>query len=337
MAGTPRRTAVTMADVAAAAGLDRSTVSRALQGRSDRVNEQTILHVRETAQRLGYLPDVVAATLRGGRSRMVGVLVPTIRDAAMAALFDGIEQESRAAGYLAVVASTSADPQIRQTAVAGYLGRRVDALILADSLFGQSLPAAGDVPMVMALRRWDDHLGVTADDISGGAQVAHHLLERGHRQLAVLGDRSLIPSIRDRVDGFRDAVAASGTGATCVELPAGLQVDDGFLAMREFLTRGSAVSAVFAVNDYSAIGAASAIQQTGLELGRDIALVGYNDDPVTARLHTPLSTVHNDLLEVGRTAVRLALARLDGGRPESVRIPPALVIRESSAAQHRPV
>lgn len=331
MAGSTRRSTVTMADVAAAAGLDSSTVSRALQGRTDRVSERTIEHVREVAARLGYRPDLVAATLRGGRSRLLGVLVPTITDAAMAALFDGVEQESRASGYLAVVASTASDPVIRDAAVGAYLGRRVDAVILADSLIGQPVPATGEVPIVMALRRSGEHLSVSADDISGGRQVADHLVERGHRRFAVLGDRTLIPSIRDRVDGFLAGVQGSGSEVTVV--PAGLQVDDGYTAMADLLARGAdRVSAVFAVNDYSAVGAASAITRAGLEIGRDIALVGYNGDPVTARLHTPISTVHNDLREVGRTAVQMALARLSGEAVASVRIPPRLEVRQSSAS-----
>ncbi|RIJ70614.1 hypothetical protein D1871_18205 [Nakamurella silvestris] len=249
----------------------------------------------------------------------------------MAALFDGVEQESRASGYLAVVASTASDPVIRDAAVGAYLGRRVDAVILADSLIGQPVPATGEVPIVMALRRSGEHLSVSADDISGGRQVADHLVERGHRRFAVLGDRTLIPSIRDRVDGFLAGVQGSGSEVTVV--PAGLQVDDGYTAMADLLARGAdRVSAVFAVNDYSAVGAASAITRAGLEIGRDIALVGYNGDPVTARLHTPISTVHNDLREVGRTAVQMALARLSGEAVASVRIPPRLEVRQSSAS-----
>jgi transcriptional regulator with XRE-family HTH domain len=110
---------VTLAHVAAAAGVDRSTVSRALHGDVRRVSAATIAHVTAVADELGYRPHQAAATLRSGHSRMLGVLVPTITDAAMAALFAGIEEEAHKAGYLAVVTSTGSNDEVRRAAIPG--------------------------------------------------------------------------------------------------------------------------------------------------------------------------------------------------------------------------
>ncbi|GAA1878089.1 LacI family DNA-binding transcriptional regulator [Pseudonocardia ailaonensis] len=329
------RSAVTLADVAAAAGVDRSTASRALRGDTRRVNAGTIERVRSAAAELGYRPHLAAATLRSGRSRMLGVLVPSITDAAMATLFAGIEDEARAHGYLAVVTSTGSDDAVRRAAVETYRERSVDGILVADSLIGQASPAAGvpgGLPVVSVFRQGPPgQPSVVADEYAGGRIVAEHLLGLGHRDLVVVGDPDHVPTFRDRIAGFGDTVAARlGDGAAPRVVRAGLQADDGHAAMRHVLAGPARPTAVFATNDYSAVGAAHALLEEGLVPGRDVALVGYNDDPVAKHLPVPLTSVRLDVEALGRRGARALIEAL-AGRPVDVDVQvPHLVVRASS-------
>lgn len=316
MVSTPR--GISMTELARAAGLDVSTVSRALRGDTRRVSRRTIERVHDLARELGYVPDPVAASLRGGSSRMIGVLVPRLTDAAMAQLFDGIEREARRHAHLAVVSSTGSDQVVREDVVLSHLRRRFDGFILADSLVGLPLPrplAEDDrVPYVLAFRKLDGHRSITADDLRGGQHVAAHLLERGHRNLAVIGGADDIPTVRDRAAGFFDHVAATCPEATVRLVRAGLEADDGYRAAQELLSTPQRPTAIFAVNDFSAIGAIRAVEDQGLVAGRDIAVVGYNDAAVAARLHTPLSTVRTNPAAIGARAVQALLGHEAGSQ-----------------------
>ncbi|MET9089800.1 LacI family DNA-binding transcriptional regulator [Streptomyces sp. NPDC004237] len=335
-ANNARPAGVTLADVAAAAGVDRSTASRALRGDVRRVSATTIARVRATAQELGYRPDLTAAALRSGQSRMLGVLVPSITDAAMAALFAGIEDEARAAGYLAVVTSTASEDASRQTAVDAFLGRKVDGLIVADSLIDQPLPATGtggSVPIVAAFRQGPpSHPSVVADEYAGGRAVAEHLAAQGHRDLVVLGDPAAVPTFHTRIQGFRAGIRELlGNSARVDVVPAGLQVNDGYTAMARALGERKSPTAVFAINDYSAIGAAHALQEHGLLPGSGIGLVGYNDDPIAAHLPVPLSSVSIDVRELGRQGARTLIGLIENTAAEPAAITPRLIPRASSA------
>lgn len=321
---------VTMSELARAAGLDISTVSRALRGDSRRVSQRTIARVHDLARDLGYRPDPVAASLRGGSSRMIGVLVPRLTDAAMAHLFDGIEAEARRHAHIAVVSSTGGDQAVRDEVVLSHLRRRVDGFILADSLRGQPLPRLlqdpDQVPYVLAFRKLDAQRSVSADDHQGGRLVATHLLERGHRRLAVIGGPEDVPTVHDRAAGFVEYAAAACPEAEVRLVHTGLEADDGYHAAQHLLAVPQPPTAIFAVNDFSAIGAIRAVEDQGLQAGRDVAVVGYNDAAVTARLHTPLSTVRTNLAEMGARAVQALL----GNETGSFTLGVEFVLRSSS-------
>jgi LacI family transcriptional regulator, galactose operon repressor len=326
---------VTLADVAAVAGVDRSTASRALRGEVHRVSAATIARVLEAADELGYRPHQAAATLRSGHSRMLGVLVPSITDAAMATLFAGIEDEAQRAGYLAVVTSTASDDTVRRNAMEAYRGRSVDGLLLADSLIGQSCPVTavfGRIPVVSVFRQGPpERVSIVADEYAGGRVVADHLLEQGHRDIVVLGDPDRIPTFHDRITGLCDGIRDRLGRAARVRVErTGLQVEDGYDAMRRVLADGRPPTAVFAINDFSAIGAAHALAEHDLRPGTDVALVGYNDHPVAAHLPIPLSSVRIDVRELGRRAARTLVGIIEGDPVVDTPSAPRLVVRASS-------
>ena len=322
-----------MAQLAELAGVDASTVSRALKGDSKRVAAATITRIRALAAENGYQPHAMASALRTGRSGVVGVLMPSLTDVVMATMFEAIARAARTAGFQAVVATTHGSGAAHRAAVSGLLQRGVDGVILADSVLGRTVSlelVESGVPFVCALRPHGAYAAVEADDLAGGALAARHLLDLGHREVCVLAGPANVSTAARRLTGFGETWRDGGASVAALR-HGGFGVRDGHQAMRRVLEDGDPPTAVFAVNDDNAVGAARALSEHGLRVGADIALVGYNDVDVSSYLPVPLTSVRNDLTRIGKTAMRLLDRRLRGEDVTSVVIRPALIPRESSA------
>lgn len=323
-----------MAELAKIAGVDVSTVSRALRDDRGRVASGTIESIKRLAAEHGFQPDAVAAALRTGRSRVLGVLVPTMTDVAVAQMLDGIARRASDHGYLAVTTPTGSLTRVREDAVSTLVGRRVDGVIVADSTVRRGAPkglSGTSTPYVFALRGVGRELGVVADDALGGRLVADHLLQQGHTEIAVLAGPANATTSRQRLTGFRETLRSGGVDLPDERVAHGeWGVREGHAGMVRLLESGVRPTAVFSLNDYNAIGASRALQDVGLQVGSDVALVGYNDISISAELPVPLSSVHNNLDVVGRLAVDTLLALIDGGDPSAQTVAPRLVIRDSS-------
>jgi LacI family transcriptional regulator len=328
-------TSMNMKDLAELAGLDISTVSRALRGDSKRVAPSTMQRVQELAREHGFVIDPVAASLRSGRSRMLGVLVNTLTDIVMGHLVTAIDQASQEMGYLSVVVETRGTPGDRAQAIDRLLSRRVDGFILCEALVGSEVPStllSSGVPFVFAMRGSDAGISVTADDYKGGTLVARHFIDMGHDSVAIIEGPSNTRTSVDRTAGFSDTIAkARGVRLLRSVGVAGYGVEDGYRAAVRYLRRQSIPTAICCVNDHAAIGAGRAIVEAGLRIGKDVALVGYNDIPQAQYLETPLSSVRTDVGLMGRTAAQQLVALVNGEIASSSQTFPTLVVRASSA------
>jgi LacI family transcriptional regulator len=329
---------VTLRDIARDAGVSVTTASRALHGVTGGArapSAATAARVRASAARLGYSRDQLATGLRTRRSRLLGMLVPRLTDPVLATIYEGVEAAARDAGYRTVVANTFDDPDEQRARAAVMLDHRVDGLIIGDGSDRGDLLADLDrrgVPFVLVSRRVDGHPAVTGDDVTGGRLVAEHLLERGHERVAVLAGEPYASTGRDRAAGFLERWSAAGRTVPAERVVHGpFDVAGGRWAMQRVLEAGPPPTAVFAVNDFTAIGAMGALRDAELRVGRDVALVGYNDVSISAELPVPLSTVAAPNDEMGRRAVELLVEILDGGRPDPVLLSPRLRVRASSA------
>ncbi len=263
---------MTMTQLAALAGVDVSTVSRALNGDTARVSAATIERVRDLAAKHNYQPDAVASSLRRGRSMVIGVLVPALTDVVVATVFESIAQASNAAGYLAIVAPTHDFRAQRDAVAARYLSRRVDGVIIADAPARGALPSAikhSGIPYVFALRSGGARAAeVIADDRLGGSMAAEHLIDGGHRDICVIGGPRNATTARRRVSGFLQALERAGVTVGPDSIAHGdYGVRSGYEAMCSLLDAGRRPTAVFAVNDSDAIGASRAMKEHGLDHG----------------------------------------------------------------------
>lgn len=330
---------VTLHDVAAAAGVSKSTVSRILDERLPRSESETARRVRQIATELGYVRDVSAASLRRGRTSTIGVVVPRLTDTVMAMLYEALTRACARSGQFAIVAMTDDDPKMNRAAVQTLLRQGVDGLILATTRDGdnhiQELTERG-VPYVLALRTDGISLSAVGDDRLGGYLATRHLLDLGHRRIGIIAGPGYASSSRCRLKGYQDALIEAGERIDpALIVPSTFGIDSGAEAAERLMALPEAPTAIFAVNDNTAIGALSALTKLGLSVPDDISLVGYNDIPIVSRLPVPLTTVRVPFDQIAAAALELLA---DTTSPVSDRIrtaTPTLIPRRSTTALRR--
>ena len=328
---SPERRIVTLKDVAEQSGVSISTVSRVLDDRTPRSRSTTAERVRRIADELGYRRNLFASGLRRGHTGTIGVLVPRLTDTVMALMFEALERAARARGYFAVVATCGDDPESERTSTEVLLDRGVDGLVLATARLDDELPAtlrARGIPHVLALRTDGISPSALGDDEAGGYLAIRHLLDLGHREIAIVTGPQFTSSANDRVNGALRALDEAGVRREDIAISyGGYGIDQGFEAGQQLFTV-SAPTAVFAANDNLAIGVMRAAHQAGRVVGTDLSLVGYNDIPLAERLPVPLSSVHVPFDQIAASALDLLLA--DPAQNEIRRILPTLIPRASS-------
>lgn len=330
-----------MRTVADAAGVHVSTVSRALRASHNEdtngVSPEVIERIRAIAESLGYQPDPYAASLRTRRTLAIGVLVPQLADVVAATIYQGIDEYATEHGFQTLVANTHDDPHERAERARLLLSRRVDGLIFGDvsvdgaSLVDLALPEG--LPVTLVNRRARGHVSVTGDDLSGGRLVGEHLAELGHTRVGVVAGLSWASPGLERSRGCIETLAQHGIVIPQDHvLHSTFDAEGGRRAGEALLDRTPRPTAIFAVNDYAALGVMGAARARGLQIPKDLSIVGYNDISIARDLPVPLTTVTNPLNAIGRGATELLLKLLAGQAPRSRRLKPKLARRESTVS-----
>lgn len=330
------RHVVTLKDVAAASGVSISTVSRVLDDRTPPSRSSTAEKVRRIADELGYRRNMFASGLRRGATGTIGVLVPRLTDHVMALMYEAIERTARSRGSFAVVATCGDDPAEERRATETLLDRNVDGLVLATARLDDTLPASlreRGIPHALVLRTDGVSPSALGDDEAGGYFAARHLIDLGHREIAIITGPWFTSSARDRLAGARRALDEAG-----VALPedrvisTGYGIESGNLAGRALLANAaSRPTAVFAANDNQAIGVVAAASAAGLGVGADLSIIGYNDIPLAAMLPVPLTSVRTPFDQIAVSALDM----LGSPAGSVTRALPTLIPRASTTAVRR--
>jgi LacI family transcriptional regulator len=334
---------VTIRDVARAAQVHVSTVSRALDpDKRDLIGEATRARVLEVATELGYRPHLVASGLRRGQTRTVGVVVPDLGNPIYAPFTRGTTHALGGGGYLPFVADTEDDHAAFERVLRHLAERRVEAIIstaarLQDAELLLATVAMG-VPVLTAIRTLPASglPSVDHDDVGGARLAADHLVGLGHTRLGQVRGPQDVEAFRARSVGFREAVQRGGASLAADRAPASRPtVEDGHRITTGFLTRSrTRPTALFVQNDTMAIGALQAVRDLGLRCPGDVSIVGYNDGPFAPHTAPPLTTVRLDAYEIGQRAGRLALELIQHrgqAGTERVSVAPDLIVRGSTA------
>ncbi len=329
----------TMKDVATLAGVDRSTVSRALAaGTRHMLSTDTVERVMRAADELGYRPNELARGLRTQSWNAVGMLVPDLTNPFFPPVVRGLEDTLRERGFTLIVVNTDNDVQREAEALDKLLDQQVDGVVLATAdLDDGALPRLVDrVPAVLVNRRGghDRVTSVVPHEDAAVREVTEHLVGLGHTRLAHVAGPQTLSTGHDRRVAFERACAEVGLEEPVVEVAAAFRRDEGAAACRRLLERTSEVTAIFAANDLIAIGCLEVLRDADLDVPGDVSLVGYNDMPLVDMIDPPLTTVQVPQYEMGREAARLLLDELGNGssvRGRSVQLPSHLVTRGSTA------
>lgn len=327
----------TMRDVAKLAGVSIKTVSRVVND-EPAVSEELRSKVLTAAAQLGYRPNFTASTLRrSSRStRTIALLLKNVANPFSAALLRAIEDVARQRNVVVISASVDEDDDRERALAQAFLSRQVDGLIIVPTAGNHSyLAREADMgtPVVFVDRA---PAGIDADTVSsqnteGSRAAVEHLAARGHRAIAFLGDFTSISTAGERLQGYREALAAAG-------LPArpDLVVQDvhstemAEKAVRSLLLSKQPPTALFTAQNLITVGAVRALR--GLDLQHRVALFGFDDFLLSDLLDPPVAVVEQDVYKLGQTAAHLLFDRREGRRTgpgEHIRIPTALRVRES--------
>jgi LacI family transcriptional regulator len=331
----------TLKSMATALGVHVSTVSRVLNGdpaEVERAASATVVaRIRALAKELDYRPNTQATNLKLRKSQEICVLMPRLTDLVMATIYDSIDSAAEEAGYLTFVSNTD-DLQPRQLARAEHaLRRSVAGLIVGDSHVGETQPlldllARKQIPYVLVSRQIAGHLAAASDDELGGWLAAEHLYQLGCRDVAILAGERHASTGADRTRGFIRYYREQGVALRPEWILNGpFDSHTGHQQGEYLLGLNPRPQAFFAVNDFLAIGLMGAARDKGLQPGKDIAVVGFNDIPLANELIVPLTSVRLQMAQMGRHAVELLLKRIKGEAAESIILEPQLQVRASSS------
>lgn len=333
------RATPTLKDIAEAAGVSVSTVSRVLDDRNTASRSASAERIREAARSLGYRRNALASALRRGATGTVGVLVPRLTDAVMAMTYEALERAGLDRGYFTVVATSGDDPHAEAQAAETLLERNVEALILASVRADDPLPQhlrEAQVPHVLAIRTDGISPSSLGDDELGGYLATRHLIDLGHEDIALVMGPDFASSAVDRLRGAHRALNEAGIDLRPDWLLRdGFRMENGVEAGRTLFadSKKDRPSAVFAANDNLAVGIMSVAHRSGLRVGRDVALVGYNDTPIASALSIPLTSVRVPFDRIAATA--FDLLKTTDEKNVIRRATPTLIPRDSSGKPHR--
>ncbi len=331
---------VTLKDIAKRVGKSITTVSRALHDYDD-VSPETKALVRQVAEELGYTPHTIAQRLQKKRSDTLGIVLPTFgprfSDPFFSEFLAGVGNQAAELGYDLLVATRPAD----ETEIAAYRqlvqGHRVDGFIIVRTRRQDPRIAflrQTGFPFV-AFGRTDGPLDfpfIDEDGAHGMHQVVSHLVAQGHRRIAFIGGPAELNFAHHRLQGFRQALRDHHIAEDSALIRHGdLTQKGGYDQTVALLQLPQPPTAIAAGNDLMAFGAISAAQDHGLVVGRDIAITGFDDIPLSEYVHPPLTTVHQPIYQIGRQLCQMLIERIQNpGRPRQIILQPELIIRQSS-------
>ncbi len=338
---------ISIADIARAANVSHSTVSRALRD-SPLISAEVRARVQQIASEMGYVPNAIAQSLKERRTNTIGLVVTTIADPFYADVTKGVEETARPAGLSVFLSATYGDPMQELAAIETFRRRQVDGIIVISSrieahhrerLRRTRLP----IVVVNSQASTGGHAltSVLIDDYAGAHLAMRHLLTIGHRRIAYIGVSNRPFSNERRHAAYIDALRAAGITpdpalTVVAQADPGPEADDvplGAAALTRLLPLRP--TAVFCYNDMLAIGALQSARAHGLSVPKHLSLVGFDDIATAQYVEPPLTTVAQPRLELGRRAMQM-LHRLLAGQPvTSAVLKPDLTLRASTGPPDR--
>ena len=328
---------VNIRDVAKQAGVSAITVSRVVNN-SGVVNSATRDRVNKAIVELGYVPNSLAKSFRSKQTCLIALVLSDITNPFWTTVARGIEDIAEKNGFHVILCNSDENPEKEANYVNVLLQRRVDGIIIAPTINDKNqflMLKRHAVPCVLLDRRIDGlkYDTITSNGREGAMKLTQHLLRLGYRRIAIIAGPSTISTAQERVEGYCQALKGSR-----VPIDPSLIIRDtyrensGYESVKQLLKRDPRPDAIFAGNNFIAVGALHAIRELGLRIPEDVALAGFDDIPQGSLISPALTVVSQPAYEMGVAAAESLLSRLSGkyqGKPRDIVFDTSIIIRES--------
>jgi len=331
----------TISDIAKALNTTPATVSRALNDHNS-ISEKTKQKIRETASRLNYKRNKIASSLRLGQSGIIGVIIPSAEIKFFGSVVHGIESLANKNGLNVLIYQSNESQESEAKGIETFLSARVDGILVSiaknTTEFSHFLAAkAAGIPIIF-FDRSNDELGihsVVIDDYRGAFAATEHLIEQGYTRIAHISGPIHLKISADRFRGYQDALRAHGLEASNrlvfrgdVSIEAGREAIDYFLGLEE------PPDAVFAVEDFTALGAIKALKEKNVRIPQDFGVIGFANESFGEHITPTLSTIDQQTVQMGRESFRLLMQLMNTERTtlqhNKIVLAPVPVFRNSS-------
>jgi LacI family transcriptional regulator len=331
----------TIVDISKAADVSPTTVSLALNN-NPRISSETRKKILRIAKSLNYQPNLVARNLVGKKSHTLGLIITTILNPFYPELAKGIEDKAMELGYNIILCSTNYDLKLERYSIDILRSKGVDGIIFSSvevNDFNIRPLIEDHFPFVLVNRRIHNRLldkkldYVVQDNVSGGYLAVEHLLKLGHRRIGVITGGLNVSTAVERTDGAKKALKDWG-----IKFEPDLLIECTFSkelayeATRRFISMRKPPTAIFAENDFMAVGAREALLEAGLRIPKDIALVGFDDISIAALKGVELTTINSRKYEMGSMGLQILIEKIEDREASMVNqiiLQPELVIRKS--------
>lgn len=333
---------ITITDIAKELNITAATVSRALNNHPA-ISEETKQKVAEVAFRLNYKANKIASSLRSGKSYAIGVLIPSAEINFFGSVIHGIEQMANIHGYNVLIYQTNELKEYEKKGIETFLSARVDGILVSiakESTDYDHLAAIKrrGVPVIFFDRVIDDAdiSSVAVNDYKGAFLATEHLVHQGYKKIGHISGPQHIKIFRDRLKGYTGALKAYGLPVDEELIFSGnVSINAGKEAIRHFFAREHRPDAVFAVEDFTALGALKALKEQNIKIPEEFGVVGFANELFGEHITPSLSTIDQQTVTMGKESFKLLLNMITGkeGReivPEKIILEPIPVFRSSS-------
>jgi LacI family transcriptional regulator len=330
--------ATTIRDVAKAAGVHPSTVSRVINGNSN-ISQDTVKKVLSVIKELNYTPNALARGLKTNKLHTFGMLIPDIANPFFAGLARGVEDAANEYGYNVILCNTDDCFEKEITYLRLLKERRIEGLILANAKFRDKSIIElekRNFPYMLLSRNIKglQKNSISVDNIAGGFLATQYLVRLGHKKIGhITGPYNTTAAI-DRIKGYKKALEYYKIPFNKQYVGEGdFRIKGGYRVMNNYLKLEAPPTAVFTANDLLAVGAIEAIRENGYDVPRDFSIIGFDNIRLASYLSPPLTTIRQPMIEMGYLAIIKLLERIkDKVSHENICIKPDLVERKSCRA-----
>lgn len=315
----------TLKDVAKLASVDVSTVSRALNNKSY-VHPETKKRICQAVEALGYMPNLVAKSLRQGKRQTIGVVVPSINISVFGEVVQGIEEEARKCGYAVLVSNTLDNPEIERECLERLRNGLVDGIIIAGTDQNNRLLhdiRSSNIAVLQMIRKLEEGIdSVTADYYECGYKSACYLAKKGCRKIGFINGKTDIAPYKERYNGYHKAIKKNNLTEHVIEtsLECSHYFEDGYQAAKTFLEEIPGLDGIMVATDMQGLGAIRAIKEFGRKIPEDIKVISLTGHSIGAYLETALTSMEVPAVDMGIHTTKMIIDLIETIEEKKIRL-----------------